>query len=281
VPRSGTTLLRLILDSSSLLAIPPETGFLLPLVSGAAPGEGEDARERLLSTILSFETWPDFHLSADDFRSSILALRPFSVSDGVRVFYRLYSQRFQKPRWGDKTPSYGLHIVEIERLLPEACFIHLIRDGRDVACSVRPLWFSPGTTIGEIARDWAARIVRIRSQASTCHRYLELRYEQLIREPEAAVRRVCLFLDLPFEPAMLRFHERAGLRLAEHEGRYHPDGTIALTREERLRQQVFAAQPPTPSRIGRWSRILSPEEVREFENAAGWLLRDLGYPREG
>src|SRR5881394_462023 len=142
VARSGTTLLRLMLDAHPDLAIPHETHFL-PAVLALA---GDADRDELFRRVTEFETWPDLGLDAHDYRRAIEGVEPFDLATGVRVFYRLYAARFGKVRWGDKTPPYLGHLAAIERLLPEARFVHLIRDGRDVAVSLEPLWFAPSET---------------------------------------------------------------------------------------------------------------------------------------
>jgi len=63
--------------------------------------------------------------------SELQKITPFHVDAAIRCFYRLYAAQLGKERWGDKTPSYGRHMRAIEQVLPEACFIHIIRDGRD------------------------------------------------------------------------------------------------------------------------------------------------------
>ena len=72
------------------------------------------------------------------------AIEPFSIAAGTRAFYQLYADRFEESRWGDKTPTYGLHLAAIARVLPEARIIHFIRNGRVVALSLRQTWFLPG-----------------------------------------------------------------------------------------------------------------------------------------
>jgi lipopolysaccharide transport system ATP-binding protein len=275
VPRSGTTLLRMMLDSHPLVAIPPETGFLPALAE--LPPEGEAAREGFQEIVLGAESWPDFHLDRDALRARLLALAPFTVTAGLRAFYGLYAERFGKPRWGDKTPSYGLHMPEILRQVPEAHFLHVIRDGRDVFASVRPLWFAPGSSVEAIARDWADRIRRTRELSRGCPHYMELRYEDLVRDPEPVLREVCRFLALPFHPDLLTYHRRSPERLAEHEGRRRPDGSWWLTREDRQRQQTSVTRAPDPSRIGRWKTDLTAEDADRFHAAAGEMLDALGY----
>ena len=261
-----------MLDAHSQLAIPPETGFLLE-ACGLPAGDAE----ALLALVTGYESWPDFHLDAVGLGEAMRALDPFTVPAGLRVFYETYARRFAKARWGDKTPSYGPHALAIETLLPEARFVHIIRDGRDVALSVRPLWFAPGPTVEDAARDWAGRIERTRAACARCGHVIEVRYEDLVTAPEAALRRVCAFLDLPFEPRMLAWHENALSRLREHEGRLDREGRVRLTKQQRLDQQRRVAGPADRSRLYRWRLEMSADEQRRFHDVAGGMLRTLGY----
>src|SRR5436190_6019686 len=150
VARSGTTLLRLMLAAHSELAVPPETGFLIP--SSELLRKDGNQRAALFDTVTGFQTWPEMGVGEREYQGRLAAIEPFEVSEGVRAFYRLYAERFGKARWGDKTPYYNGHIDKVEALLPEARFIHMIRDGRDVALSIRGLWFAPGDDMASIAR---------------------------------------------------------------------------------------------------------------------------------
>jgi Sulfotransferase family len=276
VPRSGTTLLRMMLDAHSALAIPPETGFLPQLVAlDAVPDGGRAACD----TITGAETWPDFHLEAAAFARAIERLSPCTTADVARAFYRMYASRFGKSRWGDKTPTYGTEIDRIAALLPEAHILHVIRDGRDVMVSVRGLWFRPGDTVGACAEDWVRRVDRTRAIGHRLSHYLEVRYETLVTAPDATLRTICNFLDLAFEPGLLRYHERAGSRLDEHEARYTPDGRLVISKAERRHNQRFVMEPPQPDRIGRWRQEATTDELRRFEAVAGEWLDRLGYVR--
>ena len=118
-PRSGTTLLRLMLDAHPQLAIPPETGFLA-LGAGLADGAG-DALENFCGNIMRHPpdapNWPDFHLSADTLRAELGALDPFDVGAALRAFYRMYAARFGKSRWGEKTPPLATQPAEQAQLV--------------------------------------------------------------------------------------------------------------------------------------------------------------------
>ena len=271
VPRSGTTLLRMMLDAHSALAIPPETGFL-PKLAALDPVAA-------CETITGSETWPDFHLDAAAFARTIESMSAQTAADVARAFYRMYASRFGKARWGDKTPTYGTEIDRIAALLPEAHIIHIIRDGRDVMLSVRGLWFRPGDTVEACAEDWARRLARTQLVGHRLPHYLEVRYEALVTSPEATLRAICGFLDLAFEPALLRYHERAASRLDEHEARYAADGSLVISKTGRRQNQRFVMETPQPDRIGRWRREATADEIDRFEAVAGEWLDRLGYVR--
>jgi hypothetical protein len=275
VGRSGTTLLRLMLDAHPELAVPAETGFLAE--ASALAGSGDELRESFFRTATAFPNWADLALPAESFRAALARVEPFSLTQAARCFYRLYARRHGKRRAGDKTPPYALHLDRLHRLLPEARFVHLIRDGRDVARSFRGLWFSPGDDIDTLARTWRDTIVTARRLAAGVPHYLEIRYEDLIRDPEAVLRTICAFVELRYHPAMLRYHEGARGRLDEVSARAGPDGRVAVTKEQRLRLHGRTSRPPEAGRIGLWREELSAAEVARFEALAGGLLADLGY----
>jgi hypothetical protein len=277
VARSGTTLLRLMLDSHPDLAIPAETGWIPAVLD--IPCGALDGPERLCAAVTGFETFPDCSLSADDLLSEVRRVRPFDTAEAVRAFYRLYAERHGKRRWGDKTPVYGQEMEAIATLLPEARFVHVIRDGRDVAVSVRPLHFSPGDDIAAIARDWRERVRSYRAAGGRlgAERYLELRYEDLLDHPEDELRRISAFLKLPFSRQMLDYHRRSQERLGEVQTRLRPDGSVLVTKEGRLHNHRFTSSHPDRSRVGRWRTELAPDAQREFEHQAGDLLAELGY----
>jgi hypothetical protein len=165
-PRSGTTLLRLMLDAHSELAVTHEAGFIpmtsnltnplsrmfyRRLTNAAKHGSWANSlREEFYRTLTQMNNWNDFHVPGETFKQALIQIEPFTVADGLRAFFRSYALRFDKPRWGDKTPFYTQYFGTIENTLPEAHFIHIIRDGRDAALSGKGLPFVAGDfeTIG-------------------------------------------------------------------------------------------------------------------------------------
>jgi hypothetical protein len=161
-------------------------------------------------------------------------------------------------------------------LLPEAHFVHLIRDVRDVALSLRTLWFSPGSDMQTQAESWATYVTSARRTGAKCKRYIEVHYERLILDTENVLKNICEFLNLPYHPCMLDYHLYARARLDEHQGRRFSDGTL-LTKEQRLQQQSRAMTAPQPGLISRWKAEMTEEEKRSFMRSAGHLLEELGY----
>jgi hypothetical protein len=273
--RSGTTLLRMMLDSHPQLAVPPETHFI-PHVARACRLAADPARH-FVDAIVGHERWLDFGLDGGRFRERVAEIQPFDVSEALRAFYQLYAERFGKGRWGDKSPIYALHVEQIEELLPEARFVQVIRDGRDVALSFEDTWFGPRGT-ESLAAQWVSRVEAVRRRAHRLRHYLEIRYEDLIENTEAVLRRVCDFLELPWDPAMLSYHTRAEERMAEMARPFHDaQGTLLATPEQRMMPFANLKRPPDAARIGRWRREMTEERQREFEAVAGPLLKELGY----
>ena len=273
--RSGTTLLRLMLDSHPALAIPPETHFIPDLVRACQ--RAAHPAERFVETLTQHERWPDFQIDAAVLREAIMALEPFTLGDGLRVFYQAYAARFGKQRYGDKTPPYSLCAEQIQALLPEAHFIHLIRDGRDTAMSFHTIW-GANSSIEETARLWAGRIRAARRQAPELKHYLEVRYEDLVLEPEPTLRRICEFLGLEWHPAMLDYHKRAAGRLEELKRPIRANDGAVYIGEQRLAIHRMTSKPPQSQRVTAWRQDMSPEDLALVEAEVGDVLGELGYP---
>ncbi|MDX6586517.1 MAG: hypothetical protein QOI31_990 [Solirubrobacterales bacterium] len=272
--RSGTTLLRLMLDAHPELAIPPETHFVPNLIELFS--EGEPSRDRALAVITSRPEFADFGL-AEDTLAEATAAADNSARGVLLAFYGLYAAGQGKSRCGDKTPGYSTSMRDIEGVLPEARFVHIIRDGRDVALSVMSRGLRE-RTVEELAKRWKRRIKRTRKQGAKVAHYTEVRYEDLITDTEPALRRVCEFLDLPFDPAMLSYHERAAERMGEMSGELEAaEGRQGLPAGHRSEMHAATSEPPQRERVEKWKREMNAEDAWAFKEIAGELLAELGY----
>ncbi len=195
-------------------------------------------------------------------------MRPgMSVGEAIAAIYETYAAERGKPRWGDKTPMYMRHLPLLERLFPDAQYVHLIRDGRDAALSFLRMpegtftrtWAHPDTA-AEFACLWRTEVAAARELGRRIgsSRYLEVRYEDLIDEMGGVVKRICGFARLPYEPSMLDYA-----------------GTVDVSQKP---HQQRLLQPPTPG-VREWRTQMTEPDVQAFEAIAGDLLAALGYER--
>lgn len=275
VSRSGTTMLRLMLDSHPQLAIPPETRFMPGLIELVGANAKPDVAADFLT---SWERWSDFHLDPDELRARLREASEVDAGAAARCLFELYAEGQGKPRWGDKSPPYVNHVGAIHAAIGEAVIIHLIRDGRDVCASMMRRQHGMKRP-RRIARRWVREVGNARAQGTGLPdgAYIEVRYEELVAEPERVLRSLCDRLELDWDSAMLSFHTRAQERLAEITD-IVLEGDRFRTAEERLTQFERVASPLTDERVEAWRTDLSESQRRRFEAIAGDLLRELSYP---
>ncbi len=183
-----------------------------------------------------------------------------SVADRLRFIERCCLQKMErdgKRRWGLKCSNQYDHY---HRLWPDACFINVVRDGRDVLSSqLRTGSFeNPPEAVG---RGWANTHDRFRKLAQKDGvRAREVFYERLAENPEQETRELCAFLGVPYDEEMLRFHDR----------------DLSIYRSHHLSMDRISV-PIDSSKIGRWRNELTPEQLSEFLSTAGDEMRRLGY----
>ena len=281
VNRSGTTLLRMMLDSHPDLAIPPETHFIPALFD--AVKERRKAGDRMSAAevvdfLVQHRRWGDFGLDEAVLLERIEKDKKVRPKNVLRAFYQLYAENQGKTRYGDKTPGYVKQMGIVHRTLPESRFIHLIRDGRDVALSREDRTDDEDMTVERHAKIWKRRINRARGQVPRIKHYVEVRYEDLVDDPESVLRTICEFIELPFDSAMLSYHERSADRLQEiARDLDDEDGGALRPAVERMEAHSLVTEAPRSDRVGRWRESMDPGDVAQFEAIAGDLLDDLGY----
>ena len=150
---------------------------------------------------------------------------------------------------------------QLAELYPGAKFIHLIRDGRDVAISWIDLNYARYYELPEFKWTTVMQTRKTYVNGPYWHQILEVKYEELVADPEGTTRRICAFLGEDFEPAMLDWHERTVL-VPERERSIHPK----------------LGQPISSDAIGRWKTELSAIECFAMEACLHRNLRQLGYP---
>lgn len=259
VRRSGTTLLRVMLDRNPQLAVPDESYFLPQLAHRHRDHPDVDA---FVDDLRRLPTLREWELDVSEVRARLRPGQP--LGEMVSAIYEAYAAKHGKERFGDKTPMYMQHLRMLERLFPDARYVHLIRDGRDTALSFLSMPRGVVTESWHHPRDAADFACQWRSEVNAAQalgrrvgpRYLELRYEELVQEPDATLRAITDFAALPFDDAMLEYVGNVDLSAKPH--------------------QQSLAKAPTPG-LRDWRTAMSSDDVRSFEEVAGDLLARLGY----
>lgn len=272
VGRSGTTLLRFMLDSHPDMAVLPELNWLEVVIDDLdAPSPDIETIKR---KILKTQSWPDLDMDADALDKILLSpSRPLG-GHLLRELHGGYMQRFEKTRSGSKTPKDVLRMPWLQRQLPEARFVHLIRDGRDVVLSRMSVWMSERSNIRKMTQYWKTHLEQGRKDAKELNHYMEIRYEDLVSDPESVLAQVCDFCELSLHPDQLKFYERSTERLDELKDIKHHR---LISAQERRDMFALTRHPPTKARIGKWRSEMSKDDLEDFMSVAGDLLIELGY----
>ena len=198
-PRSGTTLLSVLLDRHSRLCIPPETGYFAEVAPHLAGGDDALA----LDTLRGWPRLPELNLTPEMVIGH-LAGQSLSVAGVLTAILELYARSEGKIRCGEKTPQHLLQVPVILRHFPRARILCLLRDGRDVALSLRAVPWGPATLAA--AADLWRTFVRLADGFSVQHpdQFRFVSYEQLVKQPGPTLSSVMAFLSERFEPRQLQ-----------------------------------------------------------------------------
>ncbi|MEU8657609.1 sulfotransferase family protein [Actinoplanes philippinensis] len=262
-PRSGTTMLQLMLHAHPRIALPPETRFLLAAYQKRARfGDLTDParRRELAGFIVASSQFADLGLDPDETAEAIVAGPP-TLGSAFGIVFRSYAHRFGKPRWGDKRPLYLRHLPTILRLFPDAQIINIMRDGRDCVASLKETPWKPsgfGTLVDYWAQSADASLLAARRYPADV--YHQVRYEDLVADPEPHLRRICGFLGEAYDPAMSA-----------------PDKLAPVAVPEYKTWHTLTHQAPTTERIQSWRTRLTADELRRCEAAFGHRLAKFGY----
>ncbi len=208
-PRSGTTLFRVMLHAHPRIALPPENQYVMPAYHRRAKFKDlsqEANRERLARWITQRQDGGFHYLQVDGEKvAREIVDSATTLGTALGIPFRAYAQKFDKERWGDKRPAYYGFMDELDRLFPDAQFIHVVRDGRAAVASFKAKMAFPRSDDGiRGIATWIRAIDAARASGAKLgpQRYLEVRYEDFITDAEAEMRTVCTFLGEEFHPEM-------------------------------------------------------------------------------
>lgn len=267
--RSGSNLLRLMLNSHPSIAIPHPPHILkemMPLEPLYGDLRGDANFRRLVDDTvrlveLHFSPW-DVPLD----REAVFAQAPGRDVYGVKAaVYDQYRRAKGKRRWGCKS-TFVIHYVDrVRSLSPGAKFIHLVRDGRDVAVSAKTSVFNHFHPhyVGRLWAEQQRTAIGLARRLSS-EQLLGVRYEDLLEDPAKELRRVCAFLGEDYSDTLLSYFESSEAK-----------GLAGQSRSwENCDRPVLAGNH------GKYKRALSAADIRAFELQAFAELRHYGYPLE-
>lgn len=247
--RSGTTLLRVMLDSHSRIACGPELKIIPDWL----------------------QQWQHDIKSFGNYAAENLRMERGVIDDAYRAkLSRLFNwvrERSGKPRIAEKTPHNVIYFGHIDQLFPDSPLIHVIRDGRDVVASLLGMeWYYPDgrrvpytKDVAAAGRYWAKAVTAgLKARRHLGEKVLEVRYESLVEQPEREMRRVLAHLDEPWDEAVL------------HHDRY-PHDLAGETSAGQVSRPVYTAS------VGRWRTVLSDGDLATIREKTGRLLAELGY----
>ncbi len=268
--RSGTTLLRSILHAHSYISIPPESTFIWDLfpIYGNCQHWTENTYRQFIKDLnldVRFRLWGlDNSLLLKELTALGNRTTYQAVCQRVLACYNLQDKN-ERPLWvGDKNPAYTFFQKELHFLFPQARFIYIVRDYRDVLTSLWPLDFETRWTAAMCYR-WTLGYHKflVMKELYPDQFYL-LRYEDLVAQPESELKKLLHFLKLPWDDTLMNYHRKTKKLLGQLPGRLTP-------------YLANLDQPVNPSRIGQWKTFLSKKQVKIAEAICSDLGSSLGY----
>lgn len=264
--RSGTNLLYDVLLSAGGFAV--YRGYLpiYKMISRFGPIDKPKNRERLMETWLRSKGFRRSNLDAGELTRKVLR-ECRSGGDFIRITMEGVAHQQNAARWAVYDPDNVLFVRQVKQDIPEALFIHIIRDGRDIALSLKKMggfkplpWDQGGRALQATALYWEWMVQKGKKYgAQIPSDYIEVHYEELVTEPRAALARLSQFLDQELDYDRV---QAAGLGRVSS-----PNSSFSEERSE-------ARSNP----VNRWKQRLSDDEVAALEALVGECLVEAGYP---
>lgn len=267
-PRSGTTLLQRMLDAHPDMTIANDTHFVTRAAKTVLRLDPDpDLTPELVEAVLGYRRFYRMGLEDQDVRQAAENCQKYSKF--VSRLYDLRARAHGKTISGEKTPDFCKQIKKLHVLFPQAKFIHIVRDGRDTALSTLD-WANeskgPGKLalwktdpVGTCALWWQTQVSKgsLAGAELSPDRYFEVRYEDLVSDPEGRLKQLADFLEIEYSQDMSRFF-------------------VGKTRQKKGLSAKSAWIPPTKG-LRDWRSQMSQEDVLLFQELAGEWLEKFGY----
>ncbi|MEO5874336.1 MAG: sulfotransferase [Streptosporangiaceae bacterium] len=266
--RSGTTLLRTMLNSHPDLAVPHETKFMVTAWRRReAFGDltRVDNRRDVADWCIDVphSRFSRIGIDREVLREAFAAAAP-TLGSLMAVCFELYAEKNGKPRWGDKRPSYSRNLNAVFGFFPNARFVNVVRDPRACVASMGKAWPKWGR-VASATEVWERtdKAVQAGHRKLSADQILEIRYEDLVTKPYETLEPICEFLSLDAAqiPTMLDYHE----------GKDLPTGELYRN----------AAAPVNTQAVQRWMEEMSDSDIALVEHVLGDRIVHHGYELTG
>ncbi len=249
--RSGTTMLRLILHSHANIAIPPQTKYVKKIYKRRIFFGNLSKLKNRNKIIHWFSNNHnkktkiiDLGLDPNDIQNEMMKSGD-SLGSILSTIFQLYSNKLNKNRWGDKHPYYIKYLDQLFNLFPDAQVVHIVRDGRDAVASLKTMpWWKNDSIYSMLNWQEAISNGKKAKLKYKSNQFIEIRYEDIIDEPEKHIKSLCSFLDEKYSPKMLEFYKIADAAVPNYKMGWHSDTKSQMSSKK----------------IGRWQKDLEPWE---------------------
>ncbi len=278
-PRSGTTLLQRMLDNHPQLAVANDTHFIpralrhtsKELYRAALGSQRIELTDAIVKNVREYHRF--YRLGLSDYEFNQARARSTTYRELVAALFDEFARKQDKPFAGEKTPDYVRYVPLLHELFPIAKFVHIVRDGRDVALSLLN-WAQPDKGPGRLdwwnqdaiatSALWWQRFAGVEIESGDWN--ATIRYEDLLDNATDVLEQVAEMLGLPFDHAMLQFH------------RGKPNHGKPTSDEHGSAKSRWL---PVTRGLRDWRTQMSADDVAVFELLAGDLLQKFGYELSG
>lgn len=268
--RSGTTMLRLMLNAHSRLGVPQEFKYFnssphLDWVNWREPGLREEQYRRFVRGFLERRKHVFEGIGIEDLEKQIVGSQVRDLREPYRLSGEAWARHYGKQRWGEKTPHNLYYVDILFDMFPDARFIQIVRDPRAVVASMNQIpYFSSDSAFN--ALNWMQAVTvgfeLLRVSVPESHR-MTLRYEDLVSDPGECVGTICRYIGEPFEPQMLDFYRDSSKYM----------GTVIRTKS--------ITQPVSSAHAEKWKETLSREDIALVESICRDEMAQFNYEPSG
>lgn len=273
--RSGTTMLRLLLNAHPNIGVPKELAYFercarfTDLEKWEFPDLTKNSYRTFVNGFLQKKKLALEGIDVEQLEEDIVASGPPNLARPFRMAIDTWAMKEGKSIWGEKTPKNLFYVDIIQKMYPDTKFVYIIRDPRAVVYSMnRFARFQDDSVLN--AFNWLQAATSgyelLMTHVPEERRYI-LKYEDLVADVESTTKSLCAFLDEPFHEDMLEFYQKSKTNIHPHSKEL--GGVNTLTK------------PITTVSVDKWRNGLSPSDIANVEAVCMKEMKHFGYDLTG